>query len=66
MLLTTAAGTSCEILYQHCDVSDAGQVQKSISELASKWDGIDVLVNNAAIQPVESFVPVPAAARPLP
>ncbi|MEC8802094.1 MAG: SDR family oxidoreductase, partial [Planctomycetota bacterium] len=47
-----------EILYQHCDVSDAGQVQKSISELASKWDGIDVLVNNAAIQPVESFVPL--------
>ncbi|MEE3032975.1 MAG: SDR family oxidoreductase, partial [Planctomycetota bacterium] len=47
-----------DILYQHCDVSDAGQVQKSISELASKWDGIDVLVNNAAIQPVESFVPL--------
>ena len=47
-----------EILYRHCDVSDAGQVQKSISELASMWGGIDVLVNNAAIQPVESFVPL--------
>lgn len=47
-----------EILYRRCDVSDAGQVQKSISELASMWGGIDVLVNNAAIQPVESFVPL--------
>ncbi len=40
------------------DVSDFRQVENVVQRIVQEVDGIDVLVNNAAIQPVASFKPV--------
>lgn len=47
-----------EIHYCRCDVSNAEEVRQSVEQVVGKHGGIDILVNNAAIQPVESFVPL--------
>ncbi|MDB4640121.1 SDR family oxidoreductase [Pirellulaceae bacterium] len=46
------------IHFIHNDVSDESACQASIETVVQQHGGIDVLVNNAAIQPVESFVPL--------
>jgi NAD(P)-dependent dehydrogenase (short-subunit alcohol dehydrogenase family) len=43
----TAAGGRA--IYQHCDVTDAGQVQALMAVAAEAFGGIDVLHNNAGI-----------------
>lgn len=40
------------------DVSNEDSVHTSVSQVIESAGGIDVLVNNAAIQPVDSFVPM--------
>src|SRR5689334_10223953 len=43
----TAAGGTAEV--HPCDVTDSAAVSKLIEELAEKWDGINIVVNNAGI-----------------
>ena len=38
------------------DVSDSAQVQDMVDTVVDHWDRIDILVNNAAICPFESFL----------
>ena len=54
----TTVELPAEIQYRRCDVSDVQQVRQTVNQVAEEHGGIDVLVNNAAIQPVESFVPL--------
>jgi 3-oxoacyl-[acyl-carrier protein] reductase len=42
-----AAGGAAEV--HPCDVTDSAAVSKLVEELAEKWGGIDVVVNNAGI-----------------
>lgn len=44
--------------YQICDVTNAAAVEEAVKAIAAKQGAIDVLVNNAAIQPVASYKPV--------
>lgn len=46
------------VLFQATDVSDLAQCGEAVNLAVEKFGGIDVLVNNAAIQPVDSFVPL--------
>lgn len=42
-----AAGGTAEV--HPCDVTDSASVSKLVEELAEKWGGIDIVVNNAGI-----------------
>ena len=44
--------------FRHVDVSDATAVRDAVATIVDAEGGVDVLVNNAAIQPVTSFVPL--------
>ena len=46
----------CEL--KQCDTSDKAACQRVVAETIAEWGGLDVLVNNAAIQPPESYAPV--------
>jgi 3-oxoacyl-[acyl-carrier protein] reductase len=43
----TAAGGTAEV--HPCDVTDSAAVAKLVEELAEKWGGLDIVVNNAGI-----------------
>jgi len=47
---------SAGILELQCDVSKEEDCERSVASIAERFGGIDVLVNNAAIQPPESYV----------
>ncbi len=47
-----------EVDFRRCDVTDPEGVERTIHEVASTHGAIDVLVNNAAIQPVSSYRPL--------
>jgi NAD(P)-dependent dehydrogenase (short-subunit alcohol dehydrogenase family) len=47
---------SKDVVWQECDVSCEPQCQTAIQQTNERFGGIDVLVNNAAIQPPESYV----------
>lgn len=42
----------------HCDVTKTDSCLKAIENIKAEYSFIDVLVNNAAIQPVESYHPI--------
>jgi len=46
------------VLFHSTDVSDLEQCREVVNLAVEKFGGIDVLVNNAAIQPVASFTPL--------
>ena len=44
--------------YFRCDVTNRQQIMDTVESICGEWQTVDVLVNNAAIQPVASFVPL--------
>ena len=44
--------------FRHCDTAKQVDCEQVVSETITEFGGIDVLVNNAAIQPPESYVPI--------
>lgn len=44
--------------FEVCDTSNKDDCERVVSQTIAKFGGLDVLVNNAAIQPPESYVPV--------
>jgi 3-oxoacyl-[acyl-carrier protein] reductase len=49
------AGGSGSALFAPCDLSDLDAARELIGDLAARQDGVDVLVNNAAIYPRKEF-----------
>jgi 3-oxoacyl-[acyl-carrier protein] reductase len=47
-LVTEQGGTAVAVV---CDVSDQAQVRAMVAEVADRFGGIDILINNAAIYP---------------
>lgn len=45
-------------VFMPCDVADPAHCQRVVRDTVSQFGRIDVLVNNAAIQPNQSYVPV--------
>jgi glucose 1-dehydrogenase len=45
-----------DAIFSRCDVSDPSQVQSAIDAAVSRWGGIDVLVNNAAMMTFDPIV----------
>ena len=46
--------------FKQCDTSQKADCQRVVAETIEQFGGLDVLVNNAAIQPPESYQPVDA------
>ena len=46
------------VCFKPCDTANLEDCQRVISETVGEFGGLDVLVNNAAIQPPESYTPV--------
>ncbi|MEQ9407286.1 MAG: SDR family oxidoreductase [Fuerstiella sp.] len=46
------------IVFRHCDTSREADCRETVGWTIGEFGGIDVLVNNAAIQPKESYVPL--------
>ncbi|MBY9021121.1 MAG: SDR family oxidoreductase [Candidatus Lokiarchaeota archaeon] len=44
-----------DCMWREVDVSNENSVQESIDKIISKWNTIDILINNAGIFPVEQF-----------
>ena len=44
--------------FKQCDTSRQQDCERVVSETIREFGGIDVLVNNASIQPPESYVPI--------
>lgn len=44
--------------FKQCDTSQKADCERVVSETIAEFGGLDVLVNNAAIQPPESYQPV--------
>ena len=51
--------TGGQAIFVPTDVSDSAQVQAMVDTVVDTWDGIDILVNNAAICPFEEFLEMP-------
>jgi NAD(P)-dependent dehydrogenase (short-subunit alcohol dehydrogenase family) len=47
--LRTVAGDSARVMAVACDVRDAASVERTFDDIASRFGGIDVLVNNAGV-----------------
>jgi NAD(P)-dependent dehydrogenase (short-subunit alcohol dehydrogenase family) len=45
------------IVYQKADVARVGDCQALVNTCVERWGGVDVIVNNAGIQPASSYVP---------
>ncbi len=46
------------VSFRRCDTSDEAQCRDAIAWSVERFQGLDVLVNNAAIQPSESYAPI--------
>lgn len=64
--LDTAAGTALEagaadlpgrLLFQEADVAQAAHCRELVERCVSTWGGLDIIVNNAGIQPLRSYLP---------
>ncbi len=55
---SAAEALSDGVTFIHCDTSSEDQCRDAIAQCIAEFDAIDVLVNNAAIQPQESYVPL--------
>lgn len=52
-----AQGSAGKLVFVQADVSKAADCQKLVEQAIAHFGGVDVLCNNAGIQPLDSFVP---------
>jgi len=52
-----AAGAPGKVVYQHADVSTSAACKGLVDQAVELWGGVDVLVNNVGIQPLNSYLP---------
>ena len=55
---TSDSSVATKAEFYRADVSDEAQCKSAMDHVVGKYGGIDVLVNNAAIQPLQSYTPV--------
>ena len=54
----SAEGLSQQIDLQHCDTSREDDCQRVVQSTVDKYGGLDVLVNNAAVQSPDAYLPI--------
>ena len=54
----TASKLPNGVQFKQCDTSRKEDCERVVAETIAKFGGLDVLVNNAAIQPPESYKPI--------
>lgn len=53
-----AASLPGEITFIHCDTSVEKQCREAVQQTVERFGGLDILVNNAAVQPPDSYRPI--------
>lgn len=38
-----------EVVVRHCDMAKTGDVSSAVADVLNRWDGVDILINNAGI-----------------
>lgn len=56
-VVDAAADAPGQVVYQHADVATATACSGLVDEAVELWGGVDVLVNNVGIQPLDSYLP---------
>lgn len=56
-LVDAAAGTGGKVVYQHADVATSAACKELVEQAVTQWGGVDVLINNVGIQPLEYYLP---------
>ncbi|MBX3000404.1 MAG: glucose 1-dehydrogenase [Caldilineaceae bacterium] len=52
-----SAGLAGTVAFQRADVARANDCQALVNTCVDRWSGLDVIVNNAGIQPASSYLP---------
>lgn len=53
-----SAGLPDELVFYQCDVSDREQCSATVTKIVERFGRIDTLINNAGIQPADSYFPI--------
>lgn len=56
-VVAAAAAAPGQVVYQHADVATAAACKGLVEKAVELWGGVDVLVNNVGIQPLNSYLP---------
>lgn len=56
-LVELAGGAAGKIVYQHADVATSAACKGLVAQAVELWGGLDVLINNVGIQPMNSYLP---------
>lgn len=57
LLAEFSEAPSGELIFRRADVANAADCRESVQDALARWNHVDVLVNNAGIQPIDSYVP---------
>jgi NAD(P)-dependent dehydrogenase (short-subunit alcohol dehydrogenase family) len=56
-VVTAAASAPGAIVYQNADVATSAACKGLVDQAVAAWGGVDVLINNVGIQPLNSYLP---------
>ncbi|MGB5047580.1 MAG: SDR family oxidoreductase, partial [Caldilineaceae bacterium] len=56
-VVDAASGAPGTIVYQHADVATSAACQGLVEKAVGLWGGVDILINNVGIQPLDSYLP---------
>jgi len=46
------------IVFRECNIAKAGECRAAVEDAVARWGGLDIICNNAGIQPTSSYLPV--------
>lgn len=56
-VVAASASAPGKIVYQHADVATSAACKGLVDQAVELWGGVDVLINNVGIQPLNSYLP---------